>query len=142
MVSFTFLATDPRPMTDNFVEGVRIGQKPAFNVRIGAGRDQPLADTALRSIFDFGLLLDGCGTVSINGRDNQLGWVLQHPLLDHSEIGTKLVQRMAMTSASRADPDSRFDFLLLHYPSNESPDECLMGSVFDEEVHHQLVIHR
>ena len=91
MVSFTFSAAYLRPMTDDLMEGIWIGQKPALDVRIGAGRDQPLPDTTLGGVFNFGLLPQRRGTISIDGSDNELGWVPQYPLLDHSDIGPKLV---------------------------------------------------
>ena len=142
MVSFTFSAADLRPMTDDLMEGIRIGQKPALDVRIGAGCDQPLPDPTLGGVFDFGLLPQRRGTISIDGSDNELGWAPQYPLIDHSEIGTKLVQRVAMTSASRADPDPWLDSFLLRDPPNEGPNERLVGSVFDEEVDGERLIHR
>ena len=100
MASFTLPAAHLRSMTDDLVEGIRIGEKPALNVRIGAGCDQPFPEMNRRDVFNLGFLLQRCGTVAVDSHDDELGWVSQYPLLDHSEIGTKFMHRVAVTSAS------------------------------------------
>ena len=100
MVPFAFPAADRRPVAYDLVERIRVGQKPALNVRVRTRRHQSILKHCPCGIFDFCPFLSEGGTVAVDGGDNQIGRTVKYVHLDQLLIRAKLLECPAVTSAS------------------------------------------
>ncbi len=133
---------DGWPSSHDVPERFEIRQVPAFDVRIGTRRDQPVAEPRCGGIPDPAPRLGVRRTVRVDGHDDQIRKAARRPGRIQSLIEPKFCECARMPSPRRADARPGLGARFFRQALDERPEEILVRPVLDEQVHEDPFIHR
>ena len=143
VVPFAFVGTDVRTMSNDVVEGIRIGEKPPLDVGIGAGGDEYVPKGAPSGVRYPGLHPPEGRAVSVDGDDQQVGSLLDgFSHLGDLLIGLELVDGPGVSAAAGSDLKRDGETFFPTDPNEQRFQQLLVRAVLRENFHLYTSFHR